>query len=71
MNGLLLEEIMEERRSSQRRQGPIRKGDRRKQLDEDKANVQRGPERRQTDRRSGVERRHNTSTGDTPSARAA
>jgi hypothetical protein len=33
--------------------------------------VQRGPERRQTDRRTGVERRHQSSTGERPSAQAA
>ena len=62
---------MEERRSAQRRQGPIRKGDRRKQLDESKAHVERGPERRRTDRRSGAERRHQASTADRPSTHAA
>ena len=69
INRSIWRRIMEERRSGQRRQGPTRKGDRRKQLDESKAHVERGPERRQTDRRSGIERR--ASTGNRPSAHAA
>ena len=49
---------MDERRIHQRRQGPIRLAERRKELDLSKARTTRGSDRRSSDRRRGIERRH-------------
>jgi len=49
---------MQERRTHQRRKGPVRlRDERRKMLDESKVRVERGPDRRKADRRSGADRR--------------
>jgi len=57
---------MQERRRHQRRKVPTRlRGERRVSLDSTKARVQRGPDRRKTDRRSGIERRQRA-TNDYP-----
>ena len=60
---MFLGETMEERRSHQRRQGPIRLEERRKQEDAARAAIMRGPDRRRADRRIGIDRRRHTING--------
>jgi len=54
---------MDERRTHQRRQGPIRTTERRQELDVTKARTARGSDRRKSDRRGGIDRRRHTIDG--------